>query len=128
MFESAVAKTVAILAALLILAITATIGTKSGVGLAVLAFIFMIPGYLLSVFDINCTAVGECHIWSWIKTVFAVLSYVMLLTIAVTASVAAKKTAAEPAAAAATTTTPPPAPVATRTTTTTAPATTTTTA
>jgi hypothetical protein len=126
MFESAVAKTVAILAALLILAITATIGTKSGVGLAVLALIFMIPGYLLSVFDINCTAVGECHIWSWIKTVFAVLSYVMLLTIAVTAA-AAKKTAEEPAAAAATTTAPPPAPVATRTTTTTAPATTTTT-
>jgi len=123
MFESAVAKTVAILAALLILAITATIGTKSGVGLAVLAFIFMIPGYLLSVFDINCTAVGECHIWSWIKTVFAVLSYVMLLTIAVTAA-AAKKTAEEPAAAAATT-----APATTTTapaTTTTAPATTTT--
>ena len=116
MFESAVAKTVAILAALLILAITATIGTKSGVGLAVLALVFMIPGYLLSVFDINCTAVGECHIWSWIKTVFAVLSYVMLLTIAVTAA-AAKKTAEEPAAAAATT-----APA----TTTTAPATTTT--
>jgi hypothetical protein len=105
MFESAVAKTVAILAALLILAITATIGTKSGVGLAVLSLVFMIPGYLLSVFDINCTAVGECHIWSWIKTVFAVLSYVMLLTIAVTAA-AAKKTAEEPAAAAATTTAP----------------------
>ena len=123
MFESAVAKTVAILAALLILAITVTVGTKSGVGLAVLALVFMIPGYLLSVFDINCTAVGECHIWSWIKTVFAVLSYVMLLTIAVSASVAAKKTAAEPAAAAATT-----APATTTTapaTTTTAPATTT---
>jgi len=122
MFESAVAKTVAILAALLILAITVTVGTKSGVGLAVLALVFMIPGYLLSVFDINCTAVGECHIWSWIKTVFAVLSYVMLLTIAVSASVV-KKTAAEPAAAVATT-----APATTTTapaTTTTAPATTT---
>jgi len=123
MFESAVAKTAAILAALLILAITVTIGAKSGVVLAVLAFVFMIPGYLLSVFDINCTAVGECHIWSWIKTVFSVLSYVMLLTIAVTASAGAKKTAAAPVAAAAATTTAATAPAATTT-----PATTTTTA
>jgi hypothetical protein len=121
MFETPVAKTAGILSALLVLGITVSIGVKS-IGFAILALILMTPGYLLSVFDINCTAAGECHIWSWIKTVFLVVSYVMILVIAVTASAAAKKTvaAAEPAAPAATTTAP-------ATTTTTAPATTTTT-
>lgn len=124
MFETPVAKTAGILSALLVVAIIAAVGSKSGAVYAILALVFMLPGYLLSVFDINCTAAGQCHIWSWIKTVFLVVSYVMILVIAVTASAAAKKTvaAAEPAAPAATTTAAAPA-----TTTTTAPATTTTT-
>lgn len=122
MFETPVAKTAGILSALLVVAIIAAVGSKSGAVYAVLALVFMLPGYLLSVFDINCTAAGQCHIWSWIKTVFLVVSYVMILVIAVTASAAAKKTAAEPAAPSATTTAAAPA-----TTTTTAPATTTTT-
>ena len=122
MFETPVAKTAGILSALLVLGITVAVATKS-IGFAILALILMTPGYLLSVFDINCTAAGECHIWSWIKTVFLVLSYLMMLTLAVTAA-SAKKTvaAAEPAAPAATTTAP-----ATTTTTAAAPATTTTT-
>jgi len=122
MFETPVAKTAGILSALLVVAIIAAVGSKSGAVYAILALVFMLPGYLLSVFDINCTAAGQCHIWSWIKTVFLVVSYVMILVIAVTASAAAKKTAAEPAAPSATTTAAAPA-----TTTTTAPATTTTT-
>ena len=109
MFETPVAKTAGILSALLVLGITVAVATKS-IGFAILALILMTPGYLLSVFDINCTAAGECHIWSWIKTVFLVLSYLMMLTLAVTAA-SAKKT--EPAPAATTT-----APATTTTTTT----------
>lgn len=123
MFETAVAKTAGVLSALLVVAIIAAVGSKSGAVYAILALVFMLPGYLLSVFDINCTAAGQCHIWSWIKTVFLVVSYVMILVIAVTASAAAKKTvaAAEPAAPAApaATTTAVAGPAATTTTTTT---------
>ena len=129
MFETAVAKTAGILSALLVLGIVVSIGVKS-VGLAILALLLMTPGYLISVFDINCTAAGQCHIWSWIKTFFLVTTYLMILTLAVTAA-SAKKTAAEPAAPAATTTTAPAttttAPAAPATTTTTTPPATTTT-
>lgn len=102
MFETAVAKTAAILVGLLIAATTVTIGARKSVGLAVLTFVFLIPGFLLSVFDINCTAAGQCFVWSWIKTVSIVLTYVSLLVIAIVSSSAAKSAEAVAATAAST--------------------------
>jgi protein-S-isoprenylcysteine O-methyltransferase Ste14 len=38
---------------------------------------------LLSVFDVNCTVIGTCDIWGWVKTAFIVLTTLSVIVISV---------------------------------------------
>lgn len=51
----------------------------------VFAFIIWIVYYGIEVYDTNCLTVGECSVWSWIRTAFNILIpsiIIIIMTIA----------------------------------------------
>lgn len=48
-------------------------------GAAFLSFIFFSITGIIIAYDVNCTIVGECNIWSWVKTVLLSISPIMAI-------------------------------------------------
>lgn len=102
MFESAQAKTAAIMGGLALILISIVVGvgiTKGGAAssvvgmfIAFLVFILGLPLTILTIFDINCAVVGQCNIWSWIKTVIVGFYTISVILMVIMVAVVAKKT------------------------------------
>lgn len=89
-FENGIVKigglTVTLQAVLVVLAgmvasllMTLMAGYKFGLGVAVVFFIvfniLFLPYVFLHAYNVNCTLVGSCKIWSWILVVLLVISF-----------------------------------------------------
>lgn len=79
MFESLPARIVlGLYSALMVLVIVTMAVNKTNVSAFFFAFV-SIPMGLLYVYDLNCTFVGQCVIWGWIRS----LAFILFLFIAV---------------------------------------------
>lgn len=83
MFESAAAKTLAIIGSIATVTLTIVGGISDGASTAIGTFLVLSFMLFITVFDINCVFIGTCDVWGWIKTVFALLLWIPLLIIAI---------------------------------------------
>jgi hypothetical protein len=76
--QSRVLGSVSIIALLFTLLIN---GVRMGFGGSILFIIMFGISSLIAIFDIHCTLAGGCTIFSWIKTVLLLLSFISLIYI-----------------------------------------------
>jgi len=89
MLETKQARIVALMAIIIILFYPIFIGVNIAktsnitLGLIVWAIVTMlsIPPALLVIYDVNCTVIGNCNVWSWLKTILYVLTTIGLIVI-----------------------------------------------
>lgn len=89
MLETKQARIVALMAIIIILFYPIFIGVNIAktsnitLGLIVWAIVTLlsIPPALLVIYDVNCTVIGNCNVWSWLKTIIYVLTTIGLIII-----------------------------------------------
>jgi predicted membrane protein len=59
------------------------------IGLAVT--IISLPFLALAVYDLNCIVVGQCTIWAWVRTFFAILGVVVAIIACIMMMIYGKK-------------------------------------
>lgn len=80
MFDSRAGKIIAVVSTIALFLLTLSLALDS-VWLSLAFFVTTAPYMLLIVHDINCTFLGSCSVWGWVKTVMQVLSMIVLIVL-----------------------------------------------
>lgn len=83
MFSSSQAKVSGIASLISIMLSSFAVGLTSGAKNAILVFLFSVAITALYVFDVECTVIGDCSIWGWIKTIMIILGILVSVIISV---------------------------------------------
>jgi hypothetical protein len=79
MFESFQAR-ILVSASIIALLFTLLVhGISAGIGDSIIFIIVFGLSSLISIFDVNCTIMGGCTIFSWLKTIFLLLSFISII-------------------------------------------------
>lgn len=94
------AKIVLITSILLVLSVIASIivikSTAMVIVGTIIGLIFGCLGLALAIYDVDCTAMGYCNVWAWVKVFFIVISHILLITVLILNMIAASKKQKEP--------------------------------
>jgi len=79
MFESFQSRILGSISIIILLFTLLIHGVSMGLGSSILFIIMFGISSLIAIFDIHCTLAGGCTIFSWIKTVLLLLSFISLV-------------------------------------------------
>ena len=79
MFESFQSRILGSISIIILLFTLLIHGVSMGLGSSILFIIMFGISSLVAIFDIHCTLAGGCTIFSWIKTVLLLLSFISLI-------------------------------------------------
>jgi len=105
MFQSSAAKIVAVAEVVVLVLMTIAISWKVSIVGAFVVAILSLPVAVLTVYDVDCTFVGSCDVYGWIKTIMILLYHLVVIVLLILLMSAASATATATTAATATATT-----------------------
>lgn len=90
MFQSGAAKVTAAIEGVALLLMVIAVCAKVSVVGGLILFIISLPLAILYVYDVDCTFVGNCDVWGWIKTIILSIYYLIII-VAMIALLSTKK-------------------------------------
>lgn len=104
MFQSSAAKIVAVAEVVVLVLMTIAISWKVSIVGAIVVAILSLPVAVLTVYDVDCTFVGSCDVYGWIKTIMILLYHLVVIVLLILLMSAASATTAASTSATTTTT------------------------
>jgi len=83
MFTSTQAQVVGVGAAISVMLNSFAVGLTSGAWKSIVSFLVSVAVAIFYIFDVDCTVVGDCSIWAWIKSAIILIGILISVILSI---------------------------------------------